>query len=88
MKTARTENKIITKKPNMDEPALEQPNQSKRPEIGAFRLQVDRQTKSSYLTLEAAEKVGTTIKQEHPLVQVAVYDATNGNVKIIEAEKS
>jgi hypothetical protein len=85
---SRPENKIIIKKPSADEPAMELPSQARRPDVGSYRLQVDRQTKGSYMTLEAAEKVGVSIKQEHPLVQVAIYDATNGNVKIIEAAKS
>lgn len=84
----RPENKTITKKPNAEEPAQEQPSQARRPEIGAFRLQVDRQTKASYLTLEAAEEVGAAIKRGHPLVQVTVYDSVNGTNKIIEAAKS
>ena len=33
-------------------------SQSKRPEVGRFLLQVDRQTKGSYATAEAAEKAG------------------------------
>ena len=46
----------------------------RKPEGGRFRLQVDRQTKGSYATYEAAEKVGPVIKKEHPILQVAVYD--------------
>ena len=38
-------------------------SQRKRPEVGRFLLQVDRQTKSSYATSEAAEKAGTVIKK-------------------------
>ena len=49
-----------------------------------FRVQVDRQTKSSYTTAEAAEQVGLTIKQEYPIVQVVVYDAEEGTRKSIE----
>ena len=41
---------------------------------GRFRLQVDRQTKASYATWEAAEKAGLAIKKGHPILQVAVYD--------------
>ena len=33
-------------------------SQSRRPELGRFLLQVDRQTKSSHETLEAAEAAG------------------------------
>jgi hypothetical protein len=51
---------------------------------GRFRLQVDRQTKGSYASYEAAEKVGLGIKKEHPILQVAVYDGVEGVNKIIE----
>jgi hypothetical protein len=37
-------------------------SQSKRPEVGRFLLQVDRQTKGSYATAEAAEKAGMVIR--------------------------
>jgi hypothetical protein len=84
----RPEIKTITKKPDADVSAQEQPSQRKRPETGPFRLQVDRQTKGSYLTLEAAEEVGLAIKKGHPIVQVSVYDSAAGINKIIEVSKS
>ena len=58
--------------------------QSKRPEVGRFLLQVDRQTKRSYATAEAAEKAGIVIKQGHPIVRVSVYDSVETANKIIE----
>lgn len=84
----RPELKTITKKPEAEVAPQELPNQRKRPDIGQFRLQVDRQTKGSYLTLEAAEKAGMAIKQGHPIVQVSVYDSGAGTNIIIEAPKS
>src|SRR5262245_32713255 len=56
----------------------------RKPEGGRFRLQVDRQTKGSYATYEAAEKAGLVIKKEHPILQVAVYDGVESVNKIIE----
>jgi len=53
-------------------------------DVGRFRLQVDRQTKASYATYEAAEKAGLGIKKEHPILQVAVNDGVKGVSKIIE----
>jgi hypothetical protein len=58
--------------------------QGKRPEAGQFQLQVDRQTKVSYGSYEAAERAGVAIKQSHPIVQVSVYNAGEGSTKIIE----
>jgi hypothetical protein len=50
-------------------------SQRKRPEVGRFWLQVDRQTKRSFATAGAAETAGMIIKKGHPLVQVSVYDS-------------
>jgi hypothetical protein len=87
--TARPESKTITaKKPVVEEAVPEKVSQRRKPEAGPFRLQVDRQTKSSYTTLEAAEQAGLAIKKEHPIVQVAVYDSVNSTNTIIEAPKA
>jgi hypothetical protein len=84
----RVGTKTITKKPAREEPAQELWGQRKRPEKGQFLLQVDRQTKTSYATYEAAEEAGLVIKRGHPIVQVAVYDAMARVNKIIELLKS
>jgi hypothetical protein len=59
-------------------------SQSKRPEVGRFLLQVDKQTKQSYATAEAAEMAGMVIKKGHPIVRVSVYDSVETANKIIE----
>ena len=51
-------------------------HQRKKPEE-RFWLQVDRQTKSSFTTLAAAEAVGEVIKKAHPIVQVSIYDSVD-----------
>jgi hypothetical protein len=48
---------------------------------------VDRQTKESYATYEAAEAAGLAIKKDYPILQVAVYDGVDGVNKIIELPK-
>ena len=55
------------------EPIL-QPRQSRQSDSGQFRLQVDRQTKSSYATFEAAKEAALVIKKGHPNLQVAIHD--------------
>ncbi len=62
--------------------------QGKRPDIGQFRLQVDRQTKESFMTYEAAEEAGMAIKKNYPILQVAVYDVVGSVNKIIELPKT
>jgi len=81
--------KIIGKvtEPEEQMPTPEQFGQRKRPDVGQYRLQVDRQTKSTYATLEEAEQAGSAIKQAHPIVQVAVYDSKEGTNTIIELKE-
>jgi hypothetical protein len=76
--------KTLASAPDPEVPALEVFSQRKKPEIGQFRLQVDRQTKASFLTYEAAEVVGLEIKKAHPIVRVAVYDAVECVNRVIE----
>lgn len=58
--------------------------QRKRPEIGRYLLQVDRQTKGSYETAELAQAAGLTIKTGHPVVQVSVYDSVECHNTLVE----
>ena len=81
---ARKETKTITMKQDQEEPVEERVGQQKRADVGQFRLQVDRQTKQSYPTYEAAERAGIAIKKSYPLLQVAVYDLVASVNKIIE----
>jgi len=47
-------------------------------DTGRFRLQVDRQTKGSYESREAAEKAALAVKRGFPILHVAVFDADEG----------
>jgi len=85
---SRPEIKAVTKKSDPDEPAQEAPNQRAPREVGPYRLQVDRQTKASYVTQEAAEAAGLIIKKGHPIVQVSIYNSAEGVNKIIELPKT
>src|SRR5689334_3314393 len=78
----------IVSTPDADEPAPAPIGQGAKPESGQFRLQVDRQTKASYLTYEAAEQAGLVIKQAHPILQVAVYDRIGGINTILEVPEA
>jgi hypothetical protein len=70
------------------EPELGPFSQKKRPETGRFLLQVDRQTKSSYQTVEAAQTAGLAIKTSYPIIQVSVYDMVDGVNSIVELPSS
>jgi hypothetical protein len=80
--------KTAIKGPDPEEPAQELFSQRRKPEIGQFRLQVDRQTKATFSTYEAAEEAGKEIKKGHPVVQVAVYDTVDCSNRIIELAKT
>ena len=73
----------LSRRSKDEETAPKLPSQRKQLE-GRFRLQVDRQTKSSYATLEAAEAAGMAIKKSHPLVDVGVYDHVESVNKVIQ----
>jgi hypothetical protein len=73
----------LSKKQDHEETAPELLTQRKRPETNRFRLEVDRQTKGSYTTFEAAEAAGMVIKKGHPILQVAVYDVEKSENKIL-----
>ena len=60
-------------------------SQRKRPETGRYWLQVDRQTKGSYATSEAAQSAALAIKTGYPIVQVAVYDSVEYTHTMVEA---
>ena len=60
-------------------------SQSKRPERGRYLLQVDRQTKGSYPTAEAAQTAALVIKTAYPIVQVSVYDSVDNSNTLFEA---
>jgi hypothetical protein len=80
--------KTTTKEPDPEEPSQELFSQRRKPEVGQFHLQVDRQTKGSFPTYEAAEAAGMEIKRGHPVVRVAVYDALECINRIIELPKT
>jgi hypothetical protein len=85
--TPRREGKTITLTLNPEEPIQDLVTPRKRPGSGRFCLQVDRQTKESYTTYEAAEAAGLAIKKAYPILQLAVYDGIDGVYKIIELPK-
>jgi hypothetical protein len=80
--------KMLTKETEPEEPAQELFSQRRKPDVGQFRLQVDRQTKASFVTYEEAEAVGMVIKRGHPIVQVSVYDTVQCINCIIDLQKA
>jgi hypothetical protein len=77
--------KMPAKNNQTEQEAEEVFSQSKRPERGRYLLQVDRQTKNSYTTSEAAQSAALAIKTGYPIVQVSVYDSVEHIHTIISA---
>ena len=50
---------------------------------GRFLLQVDRQTKQSFQTREAAQKAGMALKRAFPILHVGVLDVEEGQSEVI-----
>jgi len=71
-------------KDNSDEEAEEVFSQRKRPESGRYLLQVDKQTKGSYKTPEAAQSAALAIKRAYPIVQVSIYDSVDNSARLVE----
>ncbi len=65
------------------EPIVLKAGQTRAP-LGRFRLQVDRQTKATYASMDEAETAGKAIKKAHPIVQVSVYDAEQSAQTMLE----
>ena len=77
--------KAVPKKQTEDEVQESRSGQG-RPVLHRYRLQVDRQTKSSFHDKDAAEKAAKAIKKAHPVVQVTIYDAEAEERVIIQAD--
>jgi hypothetical protein len=70
-------------KEDFDNEAEEVFSQRKRPESGRYLLQVDRQTKGSYKTSEAAQAAGHEIKAAYPIVQGSIYDSIDSSHTLV-----
>lgn len=72
-------------KDNSEQDVEEPFSQRKRAERHRYLLQVDRQTKGSYTTAEAAQAAALVIKTKYPVVQVSVYDSADNSNTLVEA---
>jgi hypothetical protein len=80
--------KMLAKNNQAEQEAEEVFSQSKRPERGRYLLQVDRQTKNSYTTSEAALSAALAIKTGYPIVQVSLYDSVEHTHTLVVAPSS
>jgi hypothetical protein len=67
-----------------DKAADEILSQHKQPESGRYLIQVDKQTKASYETAEAAHSAALEIKKGYPIVRVAIFDSIENSSRLVE----
>jgi hypothetical protein len=80
----RMPTKNVTKKERAEEVRSEQ----SQPETGHYLLQVDRQTKRSFKTPEAARLAAVEIKARFPALQVSIYDDVSKSRTLVDAPGS
>ncbi len=78
--------RIAAKKVENDEQMEERPQ--RQPDTERYLLQIDRRTKRSFKTPEAARSMALEIKGRFPALQVAIYDNVTNSRSVVEVPKS
>jgi hypothetical protein len=77
----------IKKVANAEQTEEERPQQ-RQPDTERYLLQIDRQTKRSFKTPEAAQAMALEIKARFPALQVSVYDGVTKSRTLIDVPNS
>ena len=80
--------RMPAKKVVKPEQTEEQRLQHQQPETERYQLQIDRQTKRSFKTPEAARSAALEIKSRFPALQVSIYDSVSKSRTIVDVPKS
>jgi hypothetical protein len=84
----RRQFRMPTKKvANAEQTEKEQPQQ-RQPDTERYLLQIDRQTKRSFRTFEAAQAMALEIKARFPILQVAIYDSVSNSRTVVDGPRS
>ena len=59
-----------------------------QPETGRYLLQIDRQSKRSFKTPEAAQTAALEIKSRFPALQVSIYDTVTSSRTVVDSPAS
>jgi hypothetical protein len=76
--------KKVVKPEQTDEQSL----QHQQPDMERYQLQIDRQTKRSFKTSEAARSAALEIKSRFPILQVSIYDNVSNSRTVVDVPKS
>jgi hypothetical protein len=68
-----------------DERVEEARSEQSQPETERYLLQIDRQTKRSFKTPEAARSAAMEIKARFPALQVSIYDDVSKSRTVVDA---
>jgi hypothetical protein len=77
----------IKKVANVEQTEKERPQQ-RQPDTERYLLQIDRQTKRSFKTPEAAQAMALEIKARFPILQVSIYDGVSNLRTVVDAPRS
>ena len=66
----------------------EQRPQHQQPDTERYQLQIDRQTKRSFKTSEAARSAALEIKSRFPVLQCSIYDSVSKSRTMVDVPKS
>ena len=80
--------RMPAKKVVKPEQTEEQRLQHQQPETERYQLQIDRQTKRSFKTSEAARSAALEIKSRFPSLQVSIYDGVAKSHTMVDVPKS
>jgi hypothetical protein len=70
-----------------EQPEEERPKQYQQ-ETERYLLQIDRQTKRSFKTADAARSAALEIKSRFPILQVSIYDSVSRSRTMVDVPKS
>jgi hypothetical protein len=76
--------KKVVKPEQTEEERLQHP----QPDTERYQLQIDRQTKRSFKTPEAARSAALEIKSRFPILQVSIYDSVSKSRTMVDVPKS
>jgi hypothetical protein len=77
----------IKKAANVEQKEKEGPPQP-QPNTERYLLQIDRQTKRSFKTPEAAQATALEIKARFPILQVSIYASVTNSSTLVNLSKS
>ena len=80
--------RMPAKKVAKPEQPEEDRSRQQQPDTERYQLQIDRQTKRSFKTSEAARSAAQEIKARFPALQVSVYDSTTKSRTMVDVPKS